>query len=556
MTLHSLNHRRAGAFAVAFICVATVTASLVTGAGRKFYDDDPLMREVDTQDASAAKPWDIDLIWDLSLNLFATPAQVTNSPRAGNINTVDEVPDSNWFTNRIGTHPVSVEAITRGPLEGEGPAAGTLTITRPKLVGASPGFTMRDSRNQLWFVSFDARGFPEAATGAVLVANKLMWALGYWQVENHLTSIRPDRLQIAETAVMTPPSGKRRPMRQSDLNEVLRRAHRSADGSYRAVAARAVPGTPIGGFRYHGTRPDDPNDIVPHEDRRELRALKVFGAWINLVDMKAGNTLDTLIEQDGRRVVRHYLQDVGSTFGVAAAGPHDYDEGWEHLYQGGATMARLATFGFYIRPWQTVSYANVPAIGRFEGDVFDPMEWRPRVPNAALLRARADDGFWAARRLAAFSDELIRAAAKTGQYSEPASAEHLASVLIKRRDRIVRAYLPAINPLVDFKMDSGGTLTFANAAVQANAAAAPKGYSAQWARFDNLSGTATAIGSPVAAATASIAAPSGLPSESGAYIKVQIRATDAPHAAWTTPVDVYFRRSAAGWTLVGIERMP
>ena len=52
----------------------------------------------------------------------------------------------------------------------------------------------------------------------------------------------------------------------SDLEDVLRRAHRSADGTYRAIAARAVPGTPLGGFRYYGTRPDDP------ERRRAARA--------------------------------------------------------------------------------------------------------------------------------------------------------------------------------------------------------------------------------------------------------------------------------------------
>ena len=67
-----------------------------------------------------------------------------------------------------------------------------------------------------------------------------------------------------------------------------------------------------------GTRPDDPNDIVPHEHRRELRALKVFAAWTNLVDLKALNTMDTLITENGKARVRHYLLDVGSTFGMGA----------------------------------------------------------------------------------------------------------------------------------------------------------------------------------------------------------------------------------------------
>ena len=44
----------------------------------------------------------------------------------------------------------------------------------------------------------------------------------------------------------------------------------------------------------------------------------MFGAWTNLVDIKAGNTLDTVITENGRGIVRHYLQDVGSTFCTGA----------------------------------------------------------------------------------------------------------------------------------------------------------------------------------------------------------------------------------------------
>jgi hypothetical protein len=89
------------------------------------------------------------------------------------------------------------------------------------------------------------------------------------------------------------------------------------------LASLAIPGRILGGFKYFGTRADDPNDVVPHEHRRELRALKVFGAWTNLVDMKALNTLDTVIAGNGRGAIRHYLQDVGSTFGTGALAPRE-----------------------------------------------------------------------------------------------------------------------------------------------------------------------------------------------------------------------------------------
>ena len=49
---------------------------------------------------------------------------------------------------------------------------------------------------------------------------------------------------------------------------------------------------------------------------------------------------------------------------------------------------------------------------------------------------RDDDAFWAARRVAAFTDDLIRAAVHTGQFSDPAAEKYLADVLIKRRDKI------------------------------------------------------------------------------------------------------------------------
>jgi hypothetical protein len=541
--------------ALAVLASALLLHATPRGATPRFYSDDPLQREPETQNASKVQPWEIDLFWDLAENLFGRPGDPAAGVKAQNVNTIDEVPDSSWFTNRIGTRPLSIDEVVRGPLTGQGPAPGTLSVISAKEAGFAPGFTARSADGETWFVSFDANGFPEAATGAILVANKIFWALGYWQVENYLVRIHPDQLVIADTAEVTPPSGKRRKMRVSDLEATLARSHRSPDGRYRAVAARAVAGKPIGGFRYYGTRPDDPNDVVPHEHRRELRALKVFGAWTNLVDMKAGNTLDSVVDDRGKSVVRHYLQDVGSTFGTGANAPREYDEGWEYLFDGSTALKRLVTFGLYLQPWQTVDYVKQPAIGRFEGAVFDPAGWKPRVPTAAFLRARPDDNFWAARRVMAFSDEMIRAMAATGQYSDPAAASLLADVLIQRRDKIGRAYLNAINPVVDAALDADGTLTFDNAAVVAKVAGEPAGgYTAAFFRFDNATNEAAPLGAPVSAIAHRAKTPVELPSAMGSFVKVQVAAVSPAQASWAVPVSVYFRRTATGWSLVGVDR--
>ena len=69
------------------------------------------------------------------------------------------------------------------------------------------------------------------------------------------------------------------------------------------IAGRLLPGKILGGYQYAGARSDDPNDLVPHQHRRELRALRVFGAWTNLTDLKAANSIDALVTENGKSIV-------------------------------------------------------------------------------------------------------------------------------------------------------------------------------------------------------------------------------------------------------------
>src|SRR5512145_3031999 len=99
-----------------------LTAAALTAQGPKFLSDDPLPREPETQDASKVQEWEIGLTADLLANLFGMPGGPASGERAHNANTIDEVPDSSWFTNRIYARPVSIEEITKGPNTIEGPA--------------------------------------------------------------------------------------------------------------------------------------------------------------------------------------------------------------------------------------------------------------------------------------------------------------------------------------------------------------------------------------------------------------------------------------------------
>jgi hypothetical protein len=165
---------------------------------------------------------------------------------------------------------------------------------------------------------------------------------------------------------------------------------------------------------------------------------------------------------------------------------------------------------------------------------------------------RPDDAFWGARIVAAFSDEALAAVVRKAAYREPRAAEYILSVLIKRRDAILRTWLTVVNPLVEFELGQDDTLRFRNAAVDARAATPPRGYAVSWSRFDNASDTHQPIGSDTFVTSTSARMPAGLERES--YVAVTVRTEHPDHPVWAQPVRAYFRRDAGGWTPVGLER--
>src|SRR5262245_46022234 len=106
--------------------LAAVLSASANGA--KFFPDDPVSRIVDAEDASGVQEREIDLVYDTLENSFSWPGDRTPNVRAHNVNTIDEVPDSNWFTNRLRAAPVTVDDVVKGPGAGAGPAPGRWTV--------------------------------------------------------------------------------------------------------------------------------------------------------------------------------------------------------------------------------------------------------------------------------------------------------------------------------------------------------------------------------------------------------------------------------------------
>jgi hypothetical protein len=215
---------------------------------------------------------------------------------------------------------------------------------------------------------------------------------------------------------------------------------------------------------------------------------------------------------------------------------------------------RVFSFGFALSPWQTVKYHEGPEIGKLEGDRFDPRTWRGHTPNAAIMEMRDDDAFWAARRVAAFTDDMVRAIVHTGEFSDPAAEKAIADIMIKRRDKILQAYLPAVNPIVSPRLEKNH-LSFENAAVEADVAQAPEAYRALWFGFDNATGETRPL-AETTSPTTTIDAPATLPTAAGSFVLVELSADSRQHEGWRRPIRTYFRLEREGWKLVGLERLP
>src|SRR5262245_66276829 len=93
---------------VVLLATALLTGDTTAANGRRFYDDDPLTREPETQDASGVAEWDIELLVDLVVTLFGRPGDKQYGTTAARINPIDEVPDSSVITNRLSTLKVTI----------------------------------------------------------------------------------------------------------------------------------------------------------------------------------------------------------------------------------------------------------------------------------------------------------------------------------------------------------------------------------------------------------------------------------------------------------------
>ncbi|XXT16643.1 hypothetical protein WME94_41065 [Sorangium sp. So ce429] len=402
--------------------------------------------------------------WDAADNLVFRPVSrffaVEPGGEAVNVNSLDEVPDSSWFTNRIGKKPISAEELVRGPcgdktLDPEAPD-GAWVIDMGKPNGANPGFRVKVEGVGKFMLKADPQDQPERATGATAIAARLYHAAGFWAPCDSVVYLKPSVLKLSPGLIVTDNSGVSRPFDQAALDGVLAKAAKRGD-RVRMVASRWLPGRALGPFKYEGTRDDDPNDVLPHEDRRDLRGGRLLAAWLNHFDSREQNSMDVWLAEDEKDKdaspghVRHYYIDLGDCFGSE----WEWEEiskrlGHAYYFDTEYVLLDFITLGIPERPWDRARRdAQGDIFGFFSDRDFRPEGWRGGYPNPAFARMTELDGAWAARTLARFTPELIEAAVRTGDFTAPRHTTFLVDKLIQRKRAIMARYLTRLSPIAD-----------------------------------------------------------------------------------------------------------
>jgi hypothetical protein len=447
---------------------------------------------------------------------------------------------------------MSLAELEKGPDRGSGPdMSGRFTVIAAKTEGATPGLRIRDVSGSVFFLKFDPLHWPQMATSAEIIGTKFFYAFGYHVPENYLICWEPEYELDPEAEVLWD-SGHTDRLSRGYVEDLLETVPRRLDGTIQAVASKFLPGRPIGPFDFQGTRSDDPNDIFPHEDRRELRGLKLFTAWMNHNDSDAVNTLDMYYtDEDGRSYVRHNLIDFGTILGSGATHPHARRVGHEYYIEFEPALKAAATLGIWDRPWRHVKYVEYPAVGRFESDYFQPEAWKPDYPNPAFDKMTPVDALWATRTIMRFSDDAIASIVRTGRIDDPEAERYIIDALIERRDKIVRYYLAPINPLDGFEVVSVGgerRLEFKNLGLEAELGSECR-YEYAWHIFDNERDVAAELDPPGTTNTAAVP----IPRSEASYLMARLSSRCTGRPEWKSAIDVYLK-SGVEMKVVGIER--
>jgi len=312
------------------------------------------------------------------------------TPRALDVNSLDEVPHSSWF------HPPTDSHHPLSDYDRDGPPRPPFTRSDE---AASSGMedvqVIVDARGLTYELQADVPGHPGMRTGAAAIASRLVHALGYRTAEVHII--------------------------------------RSREGK-RVAAMRWPVGVDLGPTYIGDTRSDDPNDQLPHLRRRTLRALPMVTGWLAMKRLRPRNLRDVYVGVTGRGHVQHLVVGLDGALGV-----DDYLDEREWVEdpdrQDSNFFLRAFSLGLSPKPPGVQPEKPDPAVGLMNAIVLEDHA-DPSPPFEPLDYQLPGDAYWAAKRIAAIDRATIAAAIQAAQL-QPLAENWLFQILMLRRTKVI-----------------------------------------------------------------------------------------------------------------------
>ena len=517
----------------------------------------------------APEPYVSPLVWDGVDNMVFRPLAESfafaATHEAVDVNSVDEVPDSSWFTNRLGVRPIGLEELQLGAcdpsqlLDPQTALDGTWIIDKGKGDGSSPGFRVTIPGKGKFMFKAEPADQPEHPSAASIVGAAVYQAAGYNTSCEQIIYFRPSLLKLLPGLQTQANFTKPKDFDRKALDDILAAVPKRG-GLVRMQASAWLPGFLIGPFRYGGTRDDDPNDVIAHEDRRELRGGRILAAWIDHFDARQQNSMDTWITPPGSgpesspgHVVHNYL-DTSDCLGSE----WNWDEisrrlGYSYLIDWGDIGADFGTLGIPTRPWDRVERApGRKLFAYFDVKNFVPDQWKNEYPNPAFSRMTERDGAWMARILAGFTPEMVRTLAKMGDFTDPGDTSYLAEILEGRLERILDRYLTRLSPVTAVRVEGTDRVCGVNLAERRGVREPARvRYVASWSRGGFLPVVRTA-GATVCVTLPHVSSDHG-PADDAAERSVIVRLEDGV-ATGPLEATLYDLGPQRGYRLAGLER--